>query len=151
MKFSDLTPELIAELSKTAFQSVPLHRLFDLAIIQVQPSLIIEMPLTDSVQGFAAPLHGGALSALIDVACNAAAGLSEQFDLQNSRLVTLDMHVRFLSQPKAGPVRAEARLQHERRRILQVGCSVSDAAGNSIAIADVACMVLRIEQDGSAG
>ena len=57
--------------------TLPLQAFLGLQVVRRGSPSRLEMPLTDEVRGAVAPLHGGALTTLVDVACGfaAAAGL----------------------------------------------------------------------------
>jgi uncharacterized protein (TIGR00369 family) len=111
---------------------VPLHRQLGLKILQLQPTTVLTMELSDDVRGFyAGSVHGGILATFADVA--AATALWDSFDRETSIPVTTDMHIRYYRQPKGGPLTAEVHVVHEGRRLLSTECVVCDGEGRVLA------------------
>ena len=88
------------------------------------------MALSDNVKGGVAPLHGGAVATLIDVACGATIGRE---NLDGGIPVSADLTVRFFGQPKQSPLTAVASIVHRGSRLLGVEACVTDAAGKQVA------------------
>ena len=61
------------------------------------------------------------------------------------RPVTTDMHVRYLRQPKSGPITATARLVHRGRRILSTECSIVDGDGRDLVRATATYMIVTMQ------
>jgi len=52
--------------------TIPLHDHIGLTVRTLGPPAVLEVPLTDEIRGAVAPVHGGILATLADVACAAA-------------------------------------------------------------------------------
>jgi uncharacterized protein (TIGR00369 family) len=109
---------------------IPLHDFLGLRFEQVGSPSRVELDLTASTRGAVAPLHGGVLATLIDVACGAAA--TDGFDVTTSVPVSTDLTVRFLRQPKGPTLVAEGRVVHAGRSSLVIDCVVTDAEGRQV-------------------
>jgi uncharacterized protein (TIGR00369 family) len=111
---------------------VPLHRQLGLRILQLRPTTVLSMELSDSVRGFyQGSVHGGILATFADAA--SATALWDSFDRETSIPVTTDMHIRYYRQPHSGPLTAEVHVVHEGRRLLSTECVVSDGEGRVLA------------------
>ena len=100
----------------------------------------LSLPLTDEVRGAVAPIHGGVLASLSDVACACAIG---GFEWGAEIPVSTELHVRFYGQPKQSPLIAEARVVHQGRQLVGTECTVTDGAGRQVARATATYMVVR--------
>lgn len=109
---------------------IPLQEFLGLRVVDRGSPSRLELDLTDAVRGVVAPLHGGALATLIDVACGFAA--ASQLTDTSQIPVSTDVTVRFLRQPKASPLTAEASIVHAGRSSMIVDCVVTDAAGKQV-------------------
>lgn len=105
----------------------PVHKNMQMSVVRVEPGLaILSMPLTEDLRGyFEGSVHGGMLATLADAA--SASCLDGAYDFNSDFPVTTDIHVRYYRQPKGGPLVAEAKLVHGRKRLLSTDCSVVDA------------------------
>ena len=105
----------------------PIHdRIMGLKLVQLKPTTVLNMELTDDVRGPApGTIHGGMFATLADVA--SAASLWESVDYSAELPATTDMHVRYYRQPRSGPLTAEATVVHRGRRLLSTECVVTDA------------------------
>jgi uncharacterized protein (TIGR00369 family) len=110
---------------------VPFHDYLGLRFVQEGSPSRVELDLGDHVKGAVAPLHGGVLATLIDVACGAAASGSLT-DAAREVPVSTDLTVRFLRQPKSSPLVAEATVVHAGRSALLIDCVVNDGAGKQV-------------------
>ena len=141
---SEPDPAALAAL-RGAFATTPLHRFLALNVRDDvgEPGLVVvEMPVAAPAFNGSGNLHGGALATLIDVAAGSCAGRAAGFDPFRESLVTADLHVRYLGRPKAGPVRAVARLIRSGRMLIVVEVRVLDPLDNVIAAADFSAMVV---------
>jgi len=109
---------------------IPLHDFIGMTV-DPGPPAAVEVPLTDAVRGAVAPVHGGIVASIGDVAC--AAALTELFDPETEVPVSTELHVRYYGQPREGPLRAEAHVVHRGSRIIGAECVVSDGGGRQIA------------------
>jgi uncharacterized protein (TIGR00369 family) len=110
----------------------PLHRQLGVKILQLQPTTVLSMDLSDSVRGFyPGSVHGGILATFADIA--SATALWDSFERDNTIPVTTDMHIRYYRQPHSGPLSAEVHVVHAGRRLLSTECVVSDGEGRVLA------------------
>ena len=120
------------QLTQDSPSGVPLHRQMGLRLLQLRPTTVLSMELSDAIRGFyPGSVHGGILATFADVA--SATALWNSFDRQTSIPVTTDMHIRFYRQPKGGPLTAEVQVVHEGRRLLSTECIVRDAQDRVLA------------------
>lgn len=119
----------------------PFHRFLGLRVQEMGAGTSrISLPLSDEVRGAVAPIHGGILASLSDVACACAIG---GFDRDAEIPVSTELHVRFYGQPKQSPVIAEARVVHQGRQLVGTECTITDGAGRQVARATATYMVIR--------
>ena len=109
---------------------IPYHDYLGLRFVKDGSPSRLELDLSDHVRGAVAPLHGGVLATLIDVACGAAA--TGDLDPSVSVPVSTDLTVRFLRQPKASPLVAEATVVHAGRSAMLIDCVVTDGEGRQV-------------------
>jgi uncharacterized protein (TIGR00369 family) len=113
----------------------PLHRVLGLCIERdgsADSGSRVVLPLGDHARGAVAPLHGGVLATLIDVACATAIDPSS-YDPTTRLPVSLDLSVRYFRQPKSSPVVAEARVINQGSKLIHIECDVTDAEGRLLA------------------
>jgi uncharacterized protein (TIGR00369 family) len=104
----------------------PIHDRMGVNLLQLAPSTVMTMELTEEVRGAAeGSVHGGILATFADI--TSAVALWSSFDRNTEIPVTTDMHVRYYRQPSGGPLTAEATVVHRGRRLLSTECSVVDA------------------------
>ena len=118
---------------------IPLQDYVGLVVEQMGTPSRVVVPLTDHVRGAIAPVHGGVLATMIDVAC--AAAISRE-DRGEGFPVSTELNVRFYSQPKQSPLVAEGRVVHRGMRIVGVECVVTDGAGRQVARGSGSYMLL---------
>jgi uncharacterized protein (TIGR00369 family) len=107
---------------------------------QREPFPIISIPLAEAVRGAVAPVHGGVLATLADVACAMSiTGL----DLENEFPVSTNLQLQFYGQPREGPLRAEAQAVHRGSRLIGTECVIRDGSGRQIARATASYIVVR--------
>lgn len=108
---------------------VPFHDYLGLRLeVDGSPSRLV-MPLGEGVRGAVAPLHGGALCALLDIACGAAAGGNDDYDVTTTVPVSTRLDVQFLGQPRSGPLVATAELVSRTDEEMGVQGQVVDGGG----------------------
>jgi uncharacterized protein (TIGR00369 family) len=136
---------LSVEALRAAFTNTPLHAFLGLRFVELPPAdgvVVIEMPVAGPAFNGSGNLHGGALATLVDVAAGSCAGRASGFDPFRESLVTADLHIRYLGRPKAGPVRAEARVVRSGHMLKVVEVRVLDQVGSLVASADFSAMVV---------
>jgi len=98
---------------------VPYHEHLGLQVEHLPTESRITLPLGEHVRGAVAPLHGGVLCTLLDVACGAAVGASDDYDHSTTLPVSLSLTVDFLAQPRSGPLVAHGRVtSHDESGVL---------------------------------
>jgi len=136
--------DAMIEASNKHFRSLPFHDWLGLELVEHGETTVVTMALTDEVRG-AVPgtIHGGVLATMADV--TSAMTVTGAFDIATERPVTTDMHVRYLRQPKSGPITATARLVHRGRRILSTECSIVDGEGRDLVRATATYMIVTMQ------
>lgn len=124
---------------------IPLH---DLLALQANgldggPVGRVTMPVAPDAMGTNG-LHGGAIATMVDLACAMAAVGAGGIDLETQSLVTTDMHVRYLGQPRTETVTADATVVRAGKQIIVVECKVTDGNDHPIATADVGMMIVAL-------
>jgi uncharacterized protein (TIGR00369 family) len=138
-------PPDVVEAIRAAFTLTPLHRLLGFRFPEpdsADGTVVVEMPVAPPAFNGSGNLHGGAIATLVDVAAGSCAGRASGFDPRHQSLVTADLHVRYLGRPKAGPIRAVARLVRSGRMLIVVEVRVLDPLDNVVAVADFSAMVV---------
>jgi uncharacterized protein (TIGR00369 family) len=143
MRVDNLSPEELQALIDEGFSSVPLHRHLELELCQLEPAVIVEMPLDERARGLTTSAHGGAIATLVDVASSCAAALADGFEVERSQLVTIDLHVRYMRRPRGSRLRAISRLRLESSRFIEVETAVSDAESIDVVSATALYMLLN--------
>lgn len=136
-----MTDNLDPDPGDEILRSVPVHALMGLGTVQRGSHTIMTMEMTDRVRGMAeGSVHGGILATLADVACSTS--LWGAYDYPAEVPVTTDMHVRYFRQPRSGPIKADARLVHQGRRILSSECVVVDGQDRVLARSTATYMIV---------
>ena len=133
--------EQIRRSMEQAEKDPPFHKHLGLRVHEMGAGTArLSMPLTDDVRGGVAPVHGGILASLSDVACACSIG---GFDRESAIPVSTELHVRFYGQPRQSPLIAEARVVHQGRQLVGTECTITDGAGRQVARATATYMVIR--------
>ena len=119
--------------------SIPLHDHIGMEVRTLGPPAVLEVPLTDAIRGAVAPVHGGIIATMADVACAAAIG---PFDYSTEIPVSTELHVRYLGQPQTSPLVAEAEIVHRGKRLIAAECVIRDADGRQVARASGTYMIV---------
>ena len=110
----------------------PLHDRIGLKLVQLTPTTVMTMELSDDVRGpVPGTVHGGILATFADIA--SAVSLWRSFDRSVQIPATTDMHMRYFQQPQGGPLRAEAVVVRAGKRLLSTECSIEDVLGRLLA------------------
>jgi len=96
-------------------------------------------PLRNAV---GAPVHGGVLSALVDMAVGGALSTTNENAAGGVGQTTLDLNVSFLAAASDGEIRAEGRLLRRGRSIAFGEARITDGAGKLVAIGRATYMLL---------
>jgi uncharacterized protein (TIGR00369 family) len=108
---------------------VPFHDYLGFRLeVDGSPSRVV-MDLGERVRGAVAPLHGGVLCTLLDIACGAAVGGVLDFDPTTTVPVSTRLDVEFLGQPRSGPLVATGRRVSRDGDTLEVAAEVADGGG----------------------
>ena len=104
----------------------------------------LRVPVKDGLRNAAgAPVHGGVLSALVDMAIGGALGTTHDNAGGGVGQTTLDMNVSFLSAAADGELVAEGRLLRRGRTIAFGEAHISDGAGKLVAVGRATYMLLQ--------
>ncbi|MCW2601187.1 MAG: putative thioesterase [Frankiales bacterium] len=111
---------------------IPFHDYLGLVVEKVGSPSRLTLPLGENVRGAVAPIHGGVVATLIDVACAAAIG-PDTYDLMTAVPVSTDLSLRMFRQPSTSPLIAEGTVVHRGSKVIAVECVVTDGAGKQVA------------------
>jgi uncharacterized protein (TIGR00369 family) len=89
-----------------------------------------------------APVHGGVMSALVDMAVGGALGTLSEDSAGGVGQSTLDLNVSFLAAANEGPVFAEGKILRRGRTIAFGEAHVTDATGKLCAVGRATYMIL---------
>jgi len=89
-----------------------------------------------------APVHGGVMSALVDMAVGGALGTLSDAAAGGVNQSTLDLNVSFLAAATQGPIFAEGKILRRGRTIAFGEASVTDAAGRLCAVGRATYMII---------
>jgi uncharacterized protein (TIGR00369 family) len=123
---------------------IPLHNLLGFEVHPEPEGNVskVTMPVRAESFGVNDNLHGGALATLVDLTSALAAVRKRTIDLEVESLVTADIHIRYLGQPRTDTVVASAEVVRDGRQMIVIECRVHDGGGHLIASADVGMMVV---------
>jgi uncharacterized protein (TIGR00369 family) len=103
----------------------------------------LRVPLRDELRNAAgAPLHGGVLSALVDMAVGGALSTLHASAAGGVGQTTLDLNVSFIGAAGDGHVVAEGRILRQGRTIAFGEATITDAAGRLVAVGRATYMIL---------
>jgi uncharacterized protein (TIGR00369 family) len=88
------------------------------------------------------PVHGGVMSALVDMAVGGALGTLSEDSAGGVGQSTLDLNVSFLAAANNGPVFAEGKILRRGRTIAFGEAHVTDATGKLCAVGRATYMIL---------
>jgi len=125
----------VEQLARERGTRPPLHDLIGMFVEKDgsdgSPSRVV-MALSEATRGAVAPLHGGLIATIVDVACASAIGQAT-YDAEAVIPVSLDLSVKFFRQPKTSPVVAEGRVLNRGSKLIHVECDVTDGDGRALA------------------
>jgi acyl-coenzyme A thioesterase PaaI-like protein len=108
---------------------VPFHHYLGFELeVDGSPSRLV-MQLGEHVRGAVAPLHGGVLCTLLDIACGAAVGGNDDYDATTTLPVSTRLDVHFVGQPRSGPLVATAQITERTPEGITVSGEVADGGG----------------------
>ena len=103
----------------------------------------LRVPVTDGLRNATgAPVHGGVLGALVDMAVGGALGTTHDSAGGGVGQTTLDLNVSFLAAPGDGDIVAEGRLLRRGRSIAFGEARITDGAGKLVAVGRATYMLL---------
>lgn len=104
----------------------------------------LRVPVGDGLRNAAgAPVHGGVLSALVDMAVGGALGTTHDNAGGGVGQTTLDLNVSFLAAAGDGDIVAEGRLLRRGRSIAFGEARITDGAGKLVAVGRATYMLLQ--------
>ena len=104
----------------------------------------LRVPVKDSLRNaLGAPVHGGVLSALVDMAVGGALGTTHYNAAGGVGQTTLDLNVSFLAAAADGDIVAEGRLLRRGRSIAFGEARITDGAGKLVAVGRATYMLLQ--------
>ena len=104
----------------------------------------LRVPVGDGLRNAAgAPVHGGVLSALVDMAVGGALGTTHENAAGGVGQTTLDLNVSFLAAAGDGDIVAEGRLLRRGRSIAFGEARITDGAGKLVAVGRATYMLLQ--------
>src|SRR5262245_39128021 len=89
-----------------------------------------------------APVHGGVMSALVDMAVGGALATVHEASAGGVGQTTLDLNVSFLAAATAGPIFAEGRILRRGRTIAFGEATITDGAGKVCAVGRATYMIV---------
>jgi uncharacterized protein (TIGR00369 family) len=104
----------------------------------------LRVPVADGLRNAAgAPVHGGVLSALVDMAVGGALSTTHDNAGGGVGQTTLDLNVSFLAAAGDGDIVAEGRLLRRGRSIAFGEARITDGAGKLVAVGRATYMLLQ--------
>jgi uncharacterized protein (TIGR00369 family) len=106
----------------------------------------LRVPVRDELRNASgAPVHGGVLSSLVDMAVGSALGTVHAASTGGVGQTTLDLNVSFLAAAGDGDLFAEGRILRKGRTIAFGEARVTDGAGRLVAVGRATYMILQPE------
>lgn len=104
----------------------------------------LRVPVTDGLRNATgAPVHGGVLGALVDMAVGGALGTTHDNAAGGVGQTTLDLNFSFLAAADDGDILAEGRLRRRGRTIAFGEARITDGAGRLVAVGRATYMLLQ--------
>ena len=119
-------------------------RYLGVAVEDAKPGWVrLRVDVRDELRNSAgAPVHGGVMSALVDMAVGGALGTLSDAAAGGVNQSTLDLNVSFLAAATQGPIFAEGKILRRGRTIAFGEASVTDAAGRLCAVGRATYMII---------
>jgi len=103
----------------------------------------LRVPVGDELRNArGAPVHGGVMSALVDMAVGGALGTLNEASAGGVGQTTLDLNVSFLAAATTGPIFAEGRILRRGRTVAFGEATITDATGRLCAVGRATYMIL---------
>lgn len=104
----------------------------------------LRLPVRDELRNAAgAPMHGGAISSLLDAAVGGALGTMHRASTGGVGQVTLDLSITFIGAAREGEIFAEGRIIRKGGTIAFGEADIIDATGELLARGRATYMILR--------
>jgi acyl-CoA thioesterase len=104
----------------------------------------LRVPVRDELRNApGAPVHGGVLSALVDMSVGGALATMHARSEGGLGQTTLDLNVSFLAPVTAGPIVAEGRILRKGRTIAFGEATIAEAEGRVVAVGRATYMIIR--------
>ena len=119
-------------------------RYLDVTVVDAKPGWIrLRVPVRDEIKNAAgAPVHGGIYSALVDMAVGGALGTLNEASEGGVGQTTLDLNVSYLAGVRDGEIFAEGRILRHGRTIAFGEVTISDGAGQTLAVGRATYMII---------
>ena len=119
-------------------------RYLGVAVEDAKPGWVrLRVDVRDELRnGAGAPVHGGVMSALVDMAVGGALGTLSDAAAGGVNQSTLDLNVSFLAAATEGPIFAEGKILRRGRTIAFGEASVTDAVGRLCAVGRATYMII---------
>jgi uncharacterized protein (TIGR00369 family) len=119
-------------------------RYLGVAVEDAKPGWVrLRVNVRDELRNAAgAPVHGGVMSALVDMAVGGALGTLSEAAAGGVNQSTLDLNVSFLAAATEGPIFAEGKILRRGRTIAFGEASVTDAGGRLCAVGRATYMII---------
>ena len=114
------------------------------SVVDAKPGWVrLRVPVRDDIKNAAgAPVHGGIYSALVDMAVGGALGTLNEASEGGVGQTTLDLNVSYLAGVRDGEIFAEGRILRHGRTIAFGEVTISDGAGQTLAVGRATYMIL---------
>ena len=135
--------ELLARVQARAETNL-FWRYLGVRVMEAEPGRVrLRVPVRDDLKNAAgAPVHGGVFSALVDMAVGGALGTLHEESEGGVGQTTLDLNVSFLAGVRDGDIYAEGRILRHGRTIAFGEVTVSDGAGQTLAVGRATYMII---------
>jgi uncharacterized protein (TIGR00369 family) len=113
-------------------------------VVDAKPGWVrLRLPVRDVITNAeGAPVHGGVYSALVDMAVGGALGTLNEASEGGVGQTTLDLNVSYLAGVREGEIFAEGRILRHGRSIAVGEVTISDGAGQTLAVGRATYMIL---------
>jgi uncharacterized protein (TIGR00369 family) len=135
--------DLVARVQARA-ESNLFWRHLGVSVVDAKPGWVrLRVPVRDDIKNASgAPVHGGVYSALVDMAVGGALGTLNEASEGGVGQTTLDLNVSYLAGVRDGEIFAEGRILRHGRTIAFGEVTISDGAGQTLAVGRATYMIL---------
>ena len=135
--------DLLARVQERA-ESNLYWRHLGVSVVDAKPGWVrLRVPVRDEIKNApGAPVHGGVYSALVDMAVGGALGTLNEASDGGVGQTTLDLNVSYLAGVRDGEIFAEGRILRHGRTIAFGEVTISDGAGQTLAVGRATYMIL---------